>query len=206
MVGRNLLLVEGADDEHVVKAICGARSLGKIDVIFPYNGKDPLLEGIPVRLKESDVAAVGVVIDADTDLNGRWEAVKNRVKHSGYVLPELPNPAGTIVIPDDPDLPRLGVWVMPNNQVPGILENFLAFLINDDDGLFEHIKHSIDTINATALRFDGLKRPKAEIHTWLAWQEEPGKPLGVSITARYLDAGVDEVTVFADWLKKLFFE
>jgi hypothetical protein len=205
MAGRNILLVEGPDDEHVVKAICGARGLGKIDLIFPCNGKDELLAGIPVRLKESEVAAVGIVIDADTDISACWDAVRGRVKKVGFDLPRQPDANGTIIVPENSALPRLGVWVMPNNQVPGILEDFLSFLITNDNGLFEHLKKSIDTIPETALRFDALKKPKAQIHTWLAWQEEPGKPLGVSITAKYLDSTVEEVAIFSEWLKELFF-
>jgi len=43
------------------------------------------------------------------------------------------------------------------------------------------------------------------MHTWLAWQEEPGKPLGTAITAKFLDANVAQVDVLVAWLKALFF-
>jgi len=61
-----------------------------------------------------------------------------------------------------------------------------------------------DGIPATERRFSDLAKPKAVIHTWLAWQEEPGKPLGTAITAKYLDAGVPEVNDFINWLRQLF--
>ena len=57
MAGKRVLMVEGPDDKHVVMHICGERKLGEIETIHAYGGKDPLLEGIGTRLKESDVIA-----------------------------------------------------------------------------------------------------------------------------------------------------
>jgi len=45
---------------------------------------------------------------------------------------------------------------------------------------------------------------KAVIHTWLSWQDEPGKPLGQAITANLLKPETDLAQVFINWLKKLF--
>jgi AAA15 family ATPase/GTPase len=45
---------------------------------------------------------------------------------------------------------------------------------------------------------------KGRIYTYLAWQKEPGKPLGQAITARYLDAAQPKAKEFADWLLLLF--
>ena len=39
----------------------------------------------------------------------------------------------------------------------------------------------------------------------LAWQKEPGLPLGASISARFLDANVSQVDVLVACLKRLFF-
>jgi hypothetical protein len=45
---------------------------------------------------------------------------------------------------------------------------------------------------------------KARLHTWLAWQEEPGKPIGQAITKRFLDPEATEAQAFLDWLRRLF--
>jgi hypothetical protein len=71
--------------------------------------------------------------------------------------------------------------------------------------LFKHAKFSVTAIPEGERRFNAATEPKAIIHTWLAWQEEPGKPLGTAITARYLDPEVSEVDVLVSWLKRLFF-
>lgn len=208
MTGIRVLLVEGSDDEHVVKHICGNRGLGKIDRIRDCEGKARLLDLIPIQLKESELFALGILLDADTDLLASWQAVTDRLVTAGYAgIPSEPDPAGTVVAPPaDSLLPRVGVWLMPDNRVPGILEDFLRFLVPAAHPLMGHVEQSIDSIPSGHRLFADLKRPKACIHTWLAWQDEPGKPLGLSITARYLDPNQPAAGVFADWLHRTFFE
>jgi hypothetical protein len=38
----------------------------------------------------------------------------------------------------------------------------------------------------------------------LAWQQEPGKPLGQAITARYIDADAPNAKQLIEWLRSLF--
>lgn len=200
-------MVEGRDDEYVVKHICGARGFGVIDNIHPYGGADPLLEGIGPRLKESDITVLGIILDADTDLDARWQAVTAQLRKSGYEdVPNTPSPSGTIILaPEHSLLPRVGVWLMPDNALTGILEDFLRFLVPQGNPLLAHVERSIDAIPTDLCRFNGLMISKARIHTWLAWQEEPGKPLGQAISARYLDPTLPAGRVFTDWLQQTFF-
>ena len=207
MTVRTILMVEGSDDEHVVKHICGTRRLGKIDHIAAYGGVDQLIESIGVRLKQSDVSAVGILVDADADLNARWNAVIARLEQAGYADLPLQPPSDGLIIPPPRStvLPRVGVWLMPNNTLPGILEDFLRFLVPQKDQLFEYVRNALDDLDERLIRFSYEKRPKALIHSWLAYQAEPGKPLGQAISARYLDSGVAEAGIFCDWLRRMFF-
>ncbi|MBI4026191.1 MAG: hypothetical protein HY360_14485 [Verrucomicrobia bacterium] len=207
MPGKKILLVEGIDDEHVLKHLCGQRGVQKLDEIKPQGSVERLLENFPVRLKESDIEALGVVIDADADLVARWQSLKDRLMRAGYQnVPDQPASTGTILSPpSDSLLPRVGVWIMPDNQTRGILEDFLRFLVPPNSQLFGHAESSVANIPEGEQRFSQLAKPKAIIHTWLAWQEEPGKPLGTAITARFLDSNVAQVDVLVAWLKRLFF-
>ena len=45
---------------------------------------------------------------------------------------------------------------------------------------------------------------KARIHTWLAWHDEPGLPVGTAITSRILSTDNDLCQCFVDWLERLF--
>lgn len=47
-------------------------------------------------------------------------------------------------------------------------------------------------------------KTKAYLHTWLAWQEEPGKPMGQAITKKYVDAQAPHAQLLISWLRQLF--
>ena len=106
------LVVEGKDDQHVIWALCNRHSIPEtFAVVTPDDesgGIDELLNSIPIRLKISGLRALGLVIDADQNLQGRWEAVCHRLRLSGYQeLPDQPNSQGTIIERDR--LPRVGI-------------------------------------------------------------------------------------------------
>jgi hypothetical protein len=207
-MAKRTLLVEGPDDEHVLKHICGNRGVARLDDIRPHGSVDHLLDSLPVRLKASeDGDIVGVVIDADDNLDSRWRSLRDRLIRVGYSdVPNAPTPSGTIVDPPTRALlPRVGIWTMPGNQTEGILEDFLRFLVPAGSTLFEHVQTSVATIRQEDRLFSQLAEPKAIIHTWLAWQADPGKPLGTAITAKFLDPGVAEVDTLVSWLNRLFF-
>jgi len=207
-MGKKILLVEGPDDEHVIKAIFGQRNLPHIHGIVACGGVTELLEAFPVRLKQSDLEFLGIVLDADTNLAARWDSIKHRIASAGYqACPNIPVIDGTILEPpSDSLLPRVGIWLMPDNSTIGILENFLKYLVPAGNGqdIFLHAVNSVNSIPTHLLKFSELAKPKAILHTYLAWQQEPGRPLGQSITARFLDHDVPEVEIFVNWIKRLF--
>ncbi|MEX1363933.1 MAG: DUF3226 domain-containing protein [Nannocystaceae bacterium] len=53
-------------------------------------------------------------------------------------------------------------------------------------------------------RFVDAHRSKAVVHTWLAWQRDPGTPLGHATTMRYLDPSRTPAPQFRTWLVDLF--
>jgi hypothetical protein len=209
VAGKRILLVEGPDDEHVLKHLCGNRGVPPLDEVKPHDGVDQLLESFPVRLKASEYGdIVGVVVDADIDIAARWQSLRDKLTGLGYPdAPTHPTPGGTILGPPDGTLlPRVGIWIMPDNQGHGILEDFLRFLVPEGSKLFDHVRSSVAAIPPGEQRFGQLAEPKAIIHTWLAWQEEPGRPLGTAITARYLDPNVVQVDVLVSWLNRLYYQ
>jgi hypothetical protein len=52
--------------------------------------------------------------------------------------------------------------------------------------------------------FKQVHLSKAIIHTYLAWCDEPGYPLGKAITARSLPPDKAIANQFTDWLIRLF--
>ena len=207
MANRNILLVEGPDDEHAIGQLCRRRGIRDFDEIRPHGGKDKLLKVISTNLalaEEGDT--FGIIIDADSDLASSWQSIRDRIVKSGYqgVLAE-PGPEGTIIPgSDEHRLPRLGIWLMPDNQTRGILEDFLQFLVPQEHrDLLEYANNCV--ANLPMRLFNDNDTTKAVMHTWLAWQSDPGKPYGTAINAKFLDPTVPEADVLVAWLKRLFF-
>ena len=207
--GRYLLVVEGKDDKYVIENLWKRHSSQAIlpFEIKPEDGVDKLLLNLRVRLKPTDEDAalqrLGIVVDADADLDARWQALCDILTKLGYAnAPTQPEPNGTIIQQDE--RPVVGIWVMPNNQLPGILEDFIKFLIPPGDLLLGRVKDCVQQIPEQERRFPAERLSKVHVHTWLAWQEEPGKPLGQAITARYLDAHSPHAQQLMDWVRRLF--
>jgi hypothetical protein len=94
---------------------------------------------------------------------------------------------------------------MPDNSLPGMLEDFVRMLIPQGDELASEADGVLSTIEDKGLqRYAPQDRSKAFIHTWLAWQEEPGRPMGAAITRKYLIPDSSQADVFAAWLRRLF--
>lgn len=210
MANRKMLLVEGNDDEHVVKHICGTHDISPVLDIKTLGSVERLMQSIRASIDSAgdDGDVVGILVDADQNLQSRWQSVRAQLADAGYPdLPDLPDSAGVIIEPpDDGILPRAGVWIMPDNQGPGTLESFLHSMVPDNQrSLFEYASTSVAGIPAAKRRFRPVDTPKAIIHTWLAWQENPGRPFGTAITARFLNPDAVEAAGFAAWLRSLFF-
>ena len=93
---------------------------------------------------------------------------------------------------------------MPNNTSPGMLEDYLFFLVPAGDPLFERAGRCVEGIPVEERRFTEAHVSKALIHTWLAWQDDPGTPLGQAITKRYFDSDGPQVQALLGWLTRLF--
>lgn len=201
------LLVEGKNDQHVIWALCELHQVPEtFDVLVPGDGGvDAVLADIPTRLKEAGLQALGIVIDADEDIRIRWQSLRNRLQQAGYPLPSQLSLNGFTTSP--PNRPRIGVWIMPDNRLPGILENFVTHLIPVNDPLKPVAEDTLQSIEKKGLhRYQITHRPKALIHTWLVWQETPGMPMGQAITARVSQYDASIANRFVDWLQKLFIE
>ncbi len=203
------LLVEGKNDRHVIWGLCEQHRIPEtfsveVPLVEDGQGINAVLAEIPVRLKQDNLLTLGIVIDADSDLLARWQAVSQRLKEYGYEeIPKVPPSEGWVYKPQS--LPKVGVWLMPDNQLPGILENFVARLIAEDDLLVIKAESILQDIEQSKLnRYTLVRHPKALIHTWLAWQQTPGMPMGQAITARVLNSNSQLAIVFVECLKRLF--
>ena len=197
------LFVEGNDDFHVVSAICRQFSVASTFGIVDSKGIDNLLEQIPIRIKNRE-KHLGILVDADIDLQARWQQLRSILTPLGYEMPNKPDLAGTIV-KSEISSTIIGIWIMPDNQVPGMLEDFARILIPEGDAALPFATRVVDEVQAELVaKFSPIHSSKALIHTWLAWQESPGTPMGLAITKTYLDHNQELCVLFVAWLNRLF--
>jgi hypothetical protein len=201
-----LLLGEGVTDLVVVNSLCDQHGIP--DDWYDYlelQGVDQLLRKLPSHLKESGRQYVAVVLDADENPAGRWQAIADRIGSKlGYALPTSPIRGGTIIAPPSATLPLLGIWMMPDNSGPGMLEDFLKALVRPGDPLFPRALQTVAGIPDSDRRFIPFHLPKAEMYTWAAWQAEPGTALGNIIKRGELDAHADAAQEFSGWIRRIF--
>lgn len=199
--GNHILLVEGQDEKYVVRRICETEGQIPSVCISPKGGIDPLLKGIPPEIDVEGRTVVGIVVDANDDLQSRWDAVAGRLREANVEPPAGPATQGTII----DSRPRIGVWLMPDNQSPGELEDFIADMIPDGDPVWPLSKDYINGIPEQHRKFKDRKIVRAQVHSWLATREDP-RPMGLAIKARDLNTATKNCERFVGWLRELFGE
>jgi hypothetical protein len=198
-----ILLVEGKNDQHVVWSLCSKFNIPENFDVVDCEGIDKLIEQIPVRFKQSGIETIGVIIDADTDLNAAWQKIRSVFLGQNCPVPE--NIPSDGLICENPGGIKTGAWIMPDNNLNGMIEDFISFLIPANDSLLPIAESTLQSIEHNHLNKYTLNhKSKAKIHTWLSWQEVPGAPLGLAITKRYLTTDNDACLKFITWLKDLY--
>lgn len=206
-----LLVVEGKDDCNGIYQIAARHNLQGTFGIWEAGSDERALERFGGLLLSSKnrPEVMGIVLDCDADESGmirrperRWAQVKQRLEKCDYLVPKDPNPTGTIV--EGPlGFPKVGVWLMPDNQTEGMFEDFLLPLISPAARTFAEASAT----SARDQNFGNFKQvhlSKAVAHTFLAWQDEPGRPLGLAIKARMFDLKHPKAEPFVGWLRDLF--
>ena len=208
----NYLLVEGDDDKHLFDHLLGHHQIFELcrvqneDLqVKDKGGFENLAKTLKTELKRSGLRRLGIIVDANDKILYRWQSLQDRLIEFSYskaVIPPVPSIGGTII--EQENLPMVGLWLMPDNQRPGIIEDFVSLLIQPNDLLWPMAIDIVQRVIEKDCRFRESYTSKARIHSWLAWQEEPGKPMGQAITKHYLDAEAPHAQEVIGWIRRLF--
>lgn len=202
--GDQVLLVEGKNDCHVVMALLKSRGLPRNFALYECGNYEGVLRRLNALIPAPrSHRSIGVILDANlAGVEARWQALRDKLQRYDYSFPPAVHQAGTILRSPGGE-PQLGVWLMPDNQNSGSLEDFCLQLVARDD--LKVVKKAVDLGKEHEVaRFKPAHRSKALIHTYLAWQDEPGKPMGQSISGGRLRPEAASVDVFIAWLRRLF--
>jgi len=215
---RPTLHVEGIDDAHVVHQLLARHQLDwpmhrdkrpdsqfdpRAPEIRQAGDWNAVLDAMELSVSVSSDRPVGFVLDTDLVPKARWQAVCHRLKRLGLELPaEVPREG--FVAESENFRTRVGVWLMPDNQRDGALETFLEDLVGDGDQLLSIAENSTTHARQNGAQFPKAKCRKAVLHTWLAWQKEPGLPYGAAIKARFFQVDSPAAQAFVSWCKRVF--
>src|SRR5262249_29365512 len=148
-------------------------------------GFEKLLEAIPVTLKGT-YERIGIILDANSDPAARWRQILERARRAELHLPDSPDAEGTIVSGLRPGS-RIGIWLMPDNKSPGALEEFLSRLVPSDQPVWGYADEVATEARQRGARCLEKNHAKSRLHTWLAWQDEPGLPFGTALKAGFFE-------------------
>ena len=214
-----VLLVEGQDDKHIVWQICRRDTASFATTREGYAMRVALLSTgteflIAERGSRSEVIsairqevttrqrAVGVLVDADADPSVCWSELVKGFSRTPISFPATPNPAG-LIIPEQPGVPRIGVWMMPDNQSAGELEDFVRQMMPVAAPVWPEAQCYIDNIPPDLRRFARGKTDKAKLYAWLSTQREPAR-MGAAISDGDLEISGPLCQDFVSWLADLF--
>lgn len=207
------LIVEGADDisaisnlvTHHISNFKGGNN-DYLVRIRDGGGVEKILaeREIRVYLSQQNLRMIGFILDADDSPTGRWQSFRDLLRDHYPAIPnDLPD-QGLIV--EAEEKPRLGFWMMPDCGSDGMLEDFLHHLVPNHatDALWKYAKEATSAARTRGAPYKEAHGKKAEIHTWLAWQDEPGKRFGAALAAKILDPHAETAGPFLAWFKNLF--
>ncbi len=196
----HVLIVEGPDEMHVVQRIRDRCESSMSFHVEPKGGIDTLLDDLGADILAPGRQSVGIVVDANDNVSGRWAAVRNRLAAENFGIPSSPEASGTIVTVGD-GRPRVGVWLMPDNSSAGQLEDFVVQMIPPNDSVWPLAQRYVVGIPNPA--FSARKTLRAQLYAWLAARERP-RHMGLAVRAGDLDVDGDLCQRFVSWLSRMF--
>lgn len=210
------LIVEGSDAialanifiKRKVPAPRGYKNANKFKTEFVKNadGYNRIKIVLKEELQSPNVSRIGIIVDAnevgpEARLNSLIRFIEKELdtKIENTQL----DPKGFFI--QLPDNLSIGIWIMPNNKDNGYLEHFLSELIAKQNQTLTFANTTLNQLSQKAFcLFSEVKKQKALVHTYLAWQKTPGLPFGSAIQSGFLDASSTSADAFVNWFKKTF--
>lgn len=206
---KKILLVEGINDKSVIEQVLKAYGV-KVDwEIKECGGVTNMVEELRLYIKNPTAyLAIGIIADADSSTLSRWQQIRNILHNTGmYDCNRLPLPhEGIVVAPIDAEnAPKVGAWVMPNNEYNGTLEDFLLEMVPTNDELMIEVEHKLLELEAHSRhRYPSTYHNKAKVQTFLAWERKPGISVATAVASQIFNPHTPTADKFVEWVKKVF--
>jgi hypothetical protein len=173
-----LLVVEGKDEESFLGALIAHLRLTDIQVVG-IGGKERIRSQLSAIVKEpqfSEVTALGVVRDADTDPKSAFQSVRDALAAAG--LPSPKNPLHPVK-----GHPTVNVMILPFSDRKGALEDLCLEAVAHEPAntcVHEYFDCLQDKDVASPKELS-----KARVRVFLSSKEDPTLPLGLAAMKGY---------------------
>jgi len=188
--GQGLLLAcEGVDDEQFLIRMLAYLRIEDV-VVRKYDGK-PRLPTFLLGLRDSTefetVRALGIFRDADTSARSAFQSVSDRLKRLKLPQPRSSGELITDICDFDGIVRTMGIFIMPDGQSVGELEDLCLRVIAGDPAL-DCVREFLNCVHVqTGVECRETDRSKAQLNAWLASRHNPSRRLGQAIAARDLN-------------------
>lgn len=223
----NLILVEGENDKVLFSRICAKYKINtriKVgtpldltgNVVGAFNSKQGVINALDTILKmlEDESALIqklAIIVDSDYNdsnkggVRNTLEQIKIISNDHGYSkIHKFNKDNNGIIIPhNDENMNPLYIWVMPNNKDDGTVEDWIkSKILPSENELFSHACSIVSQLKNK--KFTDNSVVKAEIATWLAWQNQPGRTVSYALKDGYelIDIENSDFVNFINWLKE----
>lgn len=217
-MSRQILLVEGRADQTFYEALCRKANRDNVKVATPksiggkMDTKTHAIHNLPFvlsQLEDGSIANLGLVVDADYDeehglgFKGTLEKIREQALSFGFER-ETRLQSGGFVFRHPDGLPQFGLWIMPDNRSEGMLEDFVKLSITESIQTSLHGHACNVTSKLVSPLFKKIHKSKAEVATWLAWQQKPGAHIEVTIGDGLIDLASPALLSLVSWIHAVF--
>jgi len=204
---QQLLLVEGSTDKFFIGSFKDKKGI-KIKPVIECleentGGIEFILKRLLSALKDESLTSIGVVVDADSNIEAAFSLISNALKQIKKIEIGQLKESGLIIQLTESQ--KFGLWIWPNNSAKGDLESLLHSIVPKNDVVFHYSQTIVSQLIEKKINpFKEKDQRKAEIYTWLAWQEEPGQPFGKAVKFSYFNLETETCNNFKSWLQRLY--
>ena len=191
-----LLLVEGRDEERFFPAFLHHLGIENVQVVS-YGGKPQFGSNLKVFVVTGgfeQVSSLGIIRDADASATSALQSVQDNLRNVGLTAPS------DFLLPSD-SIPRVSVFVMPNNSDEGELEHLCLEALQDDLAM----PCTEDFVECFTEALDELPEnlAKAKMHAFLSSREKSYLHIGEAADAGYFPWRHSAFAALAEFLSNL---
>jgi hypothetical protein len=160
---------------------------------------------------QASASHLGILLDADEGAGKAWSqlrdllVLKDALEWHGIDLRDIPNSPVQGGWIGRTGIVRLGVYILPDNSSPGMLETLLWDCLRQrDQPLGRYISDRTKGAREHGATFKDIHLHKALYHTYLAWNDPPDEMVSRKVSTEEMDFSDPRIASLVTWLVDMF--